>query len=128
MRDETVFQTGIGPCSDCPRSGLIVRRDADGHVLTGAPKGKTRAIFHYDGLGRLIQKRHRKVSGVQTAKPKVNYYYDGVRRIQEIDKVPDILSLPPVLLYFLEQDYVYGPGYVDEFVAQIDDNAYSTSD
>lgn len=36
-----------------------------------------------------------------------------------------IRVLPPTAPYLLEQDYVYGPDYVDEFVAQID-NAGAT--
>ena len=67
------------------------------------------AEFTYDGLGRLIQTtRHDRQENSETEA----YYYDGVRRIQEIIN-PD--TTPSV------REYVYGPDYVDEPICQIDE-------
>ena len=62
----------------------------------------------YDALGRLIAAGERAGSGLAT----VHYFYDGVRRIQEI------VDQPAPTADTTRAEYVYGPDYVDEFVLQ----------
>jgi len=77
--------------------------DSEGRVKSDSVDkiGDLVASYVYDGLGRLIQKEN-------NAEITENYYYDGVRRIQEVidDEV--------------DREYIYGPDYVDEFIVQID--------
>ncbi len=135
--------------------------------------------YAYDAVGRLMWKRTPTNEGL-TALQRKDYYYDGVRRIQENiarptllmpdgggsggggggggtsggggtpeepelagwpgnDELPvqmlgggqQIILGPPELfceeppmplgtLYWTDREYVYGPGYVDEFILQID--------
>ena len=44
-----------------------------------------------------------------------SYYYDGVRRVQEVLRPGDMWQ-PSTM-----REYVYGPGYVDELLCQIDE-------
>ena|GEM_PF-5130051 len=105
---------------------------ADGMLLdpnAAAPRAWiTRYI--YDAFGRLIRKRMPH-PGDATVKVTENYFYDGVRRIQTRVKRP-LVALPEVPLgeegeynAFAGQaadayvEHVYGPGYVDEFVATV---------
>ena len=76
------------------------------------PVGPTLATFIYDGLGRLIQTKRFDQQGHAQVE---EYYYDGVRRILEIE-VTDPNTPSAVTAY---REYVYGPGYVDEVVCQI---------
>ena len=69
---------------------LLVERDASGHVIT------------------------RRTLAGQGQADRVDYYYDGARRVQEVATVG---GDPQTAV--AEREYVYGPGYVDEFVVQI---------
>lgn len=94
--------------------------DASGRIATSTSPGVIKAEFFYDGLGRRIFKRYRAEPG-QLDEPVEHYYYDGVRRVQEIEVVPAAVPpAQPTAGYTLERDHVYGPDYVDEFVAHID--------
>ncbi len=93
-------------------------------IVTTASPGVIKAEFFYDGLGRRFFKRYRAEPG-QLDKPVEHYYYDGVRRIQEIEVVPAAVPpAQPTAGYTLERDYLYAPDYVDEFVAHIDTQGY----
>ena len=85
--------------------------------------------FFYDGLGRLIRKEAR-VDAACTAPAscvvREDYYYDGFRRIQEVEEYEEetayYLGLTPAPADVCrEREYVYGPDYGDEFVCQIDE-------
>ncbi|MBN1490489.1 MAG: RHS repeat protein, partial [Phycisphaerae bacterium] len=78
--------------------------NANGEVTAGMP-GDMVVQFVYDGLGRLI----RSVRPDRTE----DHYYDGVRRIHTDVTIHTTTTT--------DRQYVYGPDYVDEFVAQIDD-------
>ncbi|MBN1491741.1 MAG: hypothetical protein JXA69_17645, partial [Phycisphaerae bacterium] len=77
--------------------------NANGEITGGSP-GDVVVQFVYDGLGRLTR----------TVRPDrtEDHYYDGVRRIHT-DVTIDTTTTT-------DRQYVYGPDYVDEFVAQID--------
>jgi RHS repeat-associated protein len=78
----------------------------------------------YDGLGRLIRVE-KPLAGSVPPEPvcqSEDYYYDGVRRIQEVVTQPDVQGQDPPQVW-TEREFIYGPDYVDEFVAQIDDPA-----
>jgi hypothetical protein len=68
--------------------------------------------FTYDGLGRLIR-----VAGPDGMHgPYEEYVYDGSRRIQTLAyDDPNVCTTECGVT-----NYVYGPGYVDEFVCQIE--------
>jgi len=73
--------------------------------------------FAYDGLGRLIWAQRPVDPEPATPSPACrteHYYYDGVRRIQEVIQTPG----DPTDLFETAHEYVYGPGYVDEFVLE----------
>jgi RHS repeat-associated protein len=75
--------------------------------------GRRFTTFAYDGLGRLIACTQPLAPGNPGAGSETeHYYYDGVRRVQTIvplgDPLPDRTRA----------EYVYGAGYVDEFVLQ----------
>ncbi len=98
--------------------------DSSGRIATSASPGVIKAEFFYDGLGRRFFKRYRAEPG-QLDEPVEHYYYDGVRRIQEIEIVPAAVPpAEPTAGYTLERDYIYGPDYVDEFVAHVDTQGY----
>jgi len=69
------------------------------------------AQYAYDALGRLIVAYEATDLGTP-AYQTVRFYYDGVRRIQEVvqgqGEDPDVTRA----------EYVYGPDYVDEFIVQ----------
>jgi len=69
------------------------------------------AAYTYDGLGRLIQKN---VPGIPTVA--VHFVYDGVRRITE--EVAPFVSGQP-FNFAVDREYLYGPDYVDEHIAQL---------
>ncbi|HYD02255.1 MAG TPA: polymorphic toxin-type HINT domain-containing protein, partial [Phycisphaerales bacterium] len=112
--------------------------NADGVIASGAP-GSWRIHYTYDGLGRQIRKQQPWTEGNGDKFVRsVHYFYDGVRRIQEVVVDPlssaapvelkdDKCEPPPAeedsLTLTLDREYVYGPGDrlgVDEFVCQID--------
>ena len=70
--------------------------DANGRVASGE-LGRFVTRYVYDGLGRLIRKET-PVSAVSTYMQAKDYYYDGVRRIQEVIARPQELlpELPPL--------------------------------
>ena len=153
------------------------------NVVASGQLGDLVCRYTYDGLGRLITKQNpvivdrqpggdpRGGSGGGTTVSLLqakDYYYDGVRRIQEVisrplldnpngsqgnpsdpnspvsdiqnDELPmlrggdpppegeDPEPVPPEtwLERWIDREYVYGPGYVDEFVCQIDRDGVST--
>ncbi|HOW71179.1 MAG TPA: hypothetical protein PKY77_11305 [Phycisphaerae bacterium] len=75
-----------------------------GHAI-----GSVVAWNTYDALGRLVAAGEQTTDGLKT----VHYYYDGVRRIQEV-----VDPSSPTGTGTTRGEYVYGPDYVDEFVLQ----------
>jgi RHS repeat-associated protein len=115
--DLTAFQAcRNGPNSPPAHEGCYKHPtlDGDGRITSGRP-GALVVRYVYDGLGRLIRKEG-PTQPLNPASPMrtEDYYYDGVRRIQE-DVTP-----PAPATAWTDRQYVYGPDYVDEFVAQID--------
>ena len=96
-------------------AGSLTTADFDANgKLAGDPMpgpGDKVVAFVYDGLGRLIQ-QSRVVS--EPAVDVEDYYYDGVRRVQEI--------LTPNAGSVEMREYLYGPGYVDELLCQVDES------
>jgi RHS repeat-associated protein len=76
--------------------------DNKGRLINSSDLGDLIISYVYDGNGRLITK--------ETELSNEDYYYDGVRRIQEV--IDDSI----------ESEYIYGPSYIDEFIGQIDSN------
>ena len=107
---------------------LVKDFDADGKLNPpgGHVIGALLVCFRYDGLGRLIR-AERPVPDTGTPGHTLveDYYYDGVRRLQETTKTIITGSVPEQLAPNGDpatgREYVYGPDYVDEVVAQIDD-------
>ncbi|NOT01742.1 MAG: hypothetical protein HOP29_14060 [Phycisphaerales bacterium] len=84
-------------------------------VAAGLPgAGGSRLGLLYDGLGRLAATRHDTVSPTR----KTWHFYDGVRRIADWAAEFDGLE-EAFVATATEREYVYGPDYVDEHVAQI---------
>ncbi|MHC4445532.1 MAG: RHS repeat-associated core domain-containing protein [Planctomycetota bacterium] len=73
----------------------------------------------YDGLGRLIYRQAPLEPGPNPILQTEHYYYDGVRRIQEVTDRPAVGQNPAAT--WTEREYVYGPDYVDEYILQVDD-------
>lgn len=76
----------------------------------GAAPGTLIAKFTYDALGRLVRKEG--PHGDQGRYEE--YVYDGARRIQTLFLDPSHCAITCNI-----HNYVYGPGYVDEFVCRI---------
>lgn len=92
--------------------------EADGALKETAPEPDDWIVRHiYDAMGRLMRKRMPH-PGDASKKVTENYYYDGVRRIQTSITWPTQNGWPAGTAW---QEYVYGPDYVDEFVAFVDD-------
>jgi RHS repeat-associated protein len=92
--------------------------EADGSLKETAPEPDEWIVRHiYDAMGRLMRKR---VPHPGNASKTVteNYFYDGVRRIQTSITWPAQSGWSAGTAW---QEYVYGPDYVDEFVAFVDD-------
>jgi hypothetical protein len=111
----------------------MVSANAQGTSLTFDSQGKASgtagalvAQFSYDGLGRLTRKLSPfpSTSDYRTE----HYYYDGVRRIQEVWSDPISAYSPfssededgATPTTWAEREYVYTPNYVDEFICQFD--------
>ena len=107
--------------------------NADGQIASGE-LGPLTMRYRYDGLGRLVRKTTLVKSGHENLQAK-DYYYDGVRRIQEVvtragampglsqnDELPEPSggSAPSDTATWTDREYVWGPDYVDECVVQID--------
>jgi RHS repeat-associated protein len=135
---------------------------ADGRLLIVPAENKKLGDlvcrYAYDAMGRLMWKQTPINVGLTQLQRK-DYYYDGVRRIQEVitrprqiieelpeealdlgtgegnDESPvqmrggspppqeiDLEPVPPPTVneQWTDREYVYGPGYVDEFILQID--------
>jgi len=75
------------------------------------------ARYVHDAFGRLMRKRAPH-PGDADKKVTDEYYYDGVRRIQTKTTWQAVSGWPSGAAW---QEYVYGPDYVDEFVAFVDD-------
>jgi len=106
--------------------------DADGVMTAASPiePADVVAVFAYDALGRLV--------GRQAPWPDIagewrteTYFYDGARRIAERwrDPIPEVgggganglqQQDAPTHHAWTEREYVHTPGYVDEFVCEID--------
>ncbi|MFN0131455.1 MAG: polymorphic toxin-type HINT domain-containing protein [Phycisphaerales bacterium] len=120
------------------RRGSLVF-DAAGDVDSGTA-GAEIAFFTYDALGRLIRKLS-PFPGVSSTYRAEHYYYDGIRRVQEVltDPIPNYSPFgvaeeddaSPTT--WLDREYVYSPGgggsgvggpaapgYVDSYICQID--------
>ena len=111
--------------------------DPDGKIESGE-LGQLVARYMYDGLGRLARKSTPVKAGYDDEDDlqRKDYYYDGVRRIQEVitrpgdqpaiylnDELPDTVDPNPPASYtttWTDREYVWGPDYVDELVCQID--------
>jgi len=94
------------------------------------------ARFGYDGLGRLIYRAWvvPGTGGGDDIFYQRHFYYDGVRRITQ-DLAELVIDYPPPdylpvgrYEHEPERDYVYGPDYVDEFIAQIDPQLAAAQD
>ncbi len=95
--------------------------DATGKLLpeaTGTP-GALLTHLTYDGLGRLIRTQ-RADSETNPNSQVEDYYYDGVRRVQEIE-----CTWPSGAANSIDRirDYVWGTGYADEILCQLDRGA-----
>lgn len=66
--------------------------------------------LRHDGLGRLTEVVWPWADG---ARYELHLYYDGVRRIQEIRRLVQPAPIPTTTTW---TEYIYGAGYVDEFV------------
>jgi len=75
------------------------------------------ARYVHDAFGRLMRKRAPH-PGDPDKRVTDEYYYDGVRRIQTKTTWQAVSGWPSGAAW---QEYVYGPDYVDEFVAFVDD-------
>ena len=101
---------------------------------SGTP-GNWLILYTYDALGRLIRaQRPWPQPGPTGSYLRIeHYYYDGVRRLQEVFVDPvvpqtdkgtsskDEKQAQPVVtnLTWTAREYIWGPDYVDELVAQI---------
>ena len=101
---------------------------------SGTP-GNWLILYTYDALGRLIRaQRPWPQPGPSGSYLRIeHYYYDGVRRLQEVFVDPvvpqtdkgtsskDEKQAQPVVtnLTWTAREYIWGPDYVDELVAQI---------
>ncbi|NOT01736.1 MAG: hypothetical protein HOP29_14030, partial [Phycisphaerales bacterium] len=65
-------------------------------------------LVRYDALGRAVSTFAIGPGGFESA----HHYYDGVRRIQDWKKLGSVPYVPV-------REYIYGPDYVDEHMAQI---------
>ena len=81
--------------------------------------GQVLAHFNYDGLGRLIQSTR---FDRQSRSAVWAYYYDGVRRIFELQASGVGMTLGAGAT----REYMWGPGYVDELIAEVETNWVST--
>ena len=112
-----------GPNAPPAAAGCVHRATVDettGRLAAGSDRlGALVVRYTYDGLGRLIR-AERPDNPADPAAPvlRFNDYYDGVRRLQEDLTISYPDGYPPEA--WTERQYVYGPEYVDEFVAQID--------
>ena len=109
--------------------------DPGGVYDTGAP-GDWILHHTYDALGRLIRAQRPIPAGggsggqVYTE----HYYYDGVRRVQEVHNNP-VFPVPPgddegsmeeetspttANVTWVDREFIHTPGYVDEFVCETD--------
>ena len=95
--------------------------DAFNHLVEVRHGAAPVARYAYDGLGRVIFKEWVSDNDAR----QLHYYYDGVRRVQENvgTYVEDYDPFGEVWYGTFEfepdREYVYGPDYVDEFVAQV---------
>jgi hypothetical protein len=118
-------------CQVFPAGSLTAASfDGDGKLQTSPPNPNTSiAHFTYDALGRLIAKQAPWPGMPSEVRTEI-YLHDGVRRIQERWREPDQgngaeggqnqNNGPPVYTEYTAREYVHSPGYVDEFVCEID--------
>lgn len=103
--------------------------------VTGGAAGDWCVHLTYDALGRLIRVQ-RPWDATYAAVRAESYFYDGVRRVQEVWREPmptgiggDPTSIeeepeeggggPPVYVERTDREYIHSPGYVDEYVCII---------
>lgn len=93
VQGENVYQyDGLGRLVQVNSSGDAMF-DADGKIIAGE-HGSLAARYVYDGSGRLIR-AERPLSPNNAYLHTEDYYYDGVRRIQEVFTEPEGSGLPP---------------------------------
>ncbi len=108
--------------------------ESDGRIKGSATVGERVAEYVYEGAGRLIYKQARAGEDVSdTYSYEEEYYYDGVRRIQELTTYPtdtaDFLwsaNAPHASAVVQVREYAWGEGDVDEAICQfadVDDDA-----
>ncbi|MCC7291474.1 MAG: hypothetical protein IT449_05365 [Phycisphaerales bacterium] len=106
------------------RKGLLnaASFDDDGKLLSGEESdlGDLVATYVYDGLGRIVA-RVLPASYGSACRQYQHYYYDGVRRIQEqwYTETSGCGGGAPTGSWATKREYLHGPDYVDEFVAQV---------
>jgi|GEM_PF-1543123 len=106
--------------------------DANGVMTqtTGPAFADVVAVFAYDSLGRLVG-RQAPFPGTTDEWRTETYFYDGARRIAERWKDPILgnngggntgnqQNQQTQYVTWTEREYVYTPGYIDEFVAEYD--------
>jgi RHS repeat-associated protein len=134
--DETYFYQydGLNRLMQVNEAGSLTCSDfdAEGRILSNSPPpGDLIVQYAYDGLGRLIAATRPVVPGSEDVQAE-DYYYDGIRRIQEDIVTPAEASpLYAGTRYTYRptesRQYVYGPGGAgatagdaDELICQID--------
>ncbi|MCG3132768.1 MAG: hypothetical protein FLDDKLPJ_03634 [Phycisphaerae bacterium] len=94
---------------------------SDGKLESGEESKIGALVGHYgyDGLGRVITRTW--PTAVSSACEQTeHYYYDGVRRVQEQWLVETAnCTTTPTTNWITKREYIHGPDYVDEFVAQV---------
>lgn len=116
---------------DDPGSPFVF--NANGVMTTGVGPGfgDVVAVFAYDALGRLVG-RQAPYPGTTDEWRTETYLYDGSRRIAERWKDPIVgnngggnngwqQNQQTSYVHKTNREYVYTPGYVDEFVVEIDE-------
>lgn len=98
-------------------------------VLGGPAFADVVAVYAYDGLGRLVG-RQAPYPGTTDEWRTETYLYDGDRRIAERWRDPIINNngggangfqqQAATHTLWTEREYVYTPGYIDEFIGEID--------
>jgi hypothetical protein len=71
----------------------VAQLDPQGRIITG-PLGSLIFRYVYDGVGRVIRKELRESDGISQLRIE-KYYYDGVRRIQDVITRPLASAQPP---------------------------------
>ena len=115
---------------EAPAGGYTFNADGEKYG-TGPAFADVVAVYAYDGLGRLVG-RQAPYPGTTDEWRTETYLYDGDRRIAERWRDPIINNngggangfqqQAATHTLWTEREYVYTPGYIDEFVGEIDAN------